>query len=83
MRGREWGKLVDVVHDQAYARVVGPYSHELEVCPNLTGVDGKLMSSTTRNTLMRLLMRLPQRRMLMGSCVMSRFIDDGRIYADI
>jgi H3 lysine-79-specific histone-lysine N-methyltransferase len=32
MRGREWGKLVDVVHDQAYARVVGPYSHELEVC---------------------------------------------------
>jgi len=34
MRGREWGKLVDVVHDQAYARVVGPYSHELEVCPN-------------------------------------------------
>ena len=32
MRGREWAKLVDVVHDQAYARVVGPYSHELEVC---------------------------------------------------
>ena len=32
MRGRECAKLVDVVHDQAYARVVGPYSHELEVC---------------------------------------------------
>jgi H3 lysine-79-specific histone-lysine N-methyltransferase len=32
MRGREWARLVDVVHDQAYARVVGPYSHELEVC---------------------------------------------------
>jgi H3 lysine-79-specific histone-lysine N-methyltransferase len=31
MKGREWAKLVDVVHDQAYARVVGPYSHELEV----------------------------------------------------
>jgi H3 lysine-79-specific histone-lysine N-methyltransferase len=31
VKGREWGKLVDVVHDQAYARVVGPYSHELEV----------------------------------------------------
>lgn len=28
---REWAKLVDVVHDQAYSRVVGPYSNELEV----------------------------------------------------
>lgn len=31
VRAREWAKLVDVVHDQAYSRVVGPYSNELEV----------------------------------------------------
>ena len=40
MRGREWANLVDVVHDQAYARVVGPYSHELEVCLSITEVMG-------------------------------------------
>jgi hypothetical protein len=71
MRGREWGKLVDVVHDQAYARVVGPYSHELEVCPNSLVHDVGLIGSTTRNTLMRSLRRLLQRRMRTGSCVMS------------
>lgn len=27
-----WSGLVDVVHEQAYSRVVGPYSNELEVC---------------------------------------------------
>ena len=73
MRGREWGKLVDVVHDQAYARVVGPYSHELEVCPYSTYGDGVLMISTTRNTLMRSPMRLLQRRMRTGNCVMSMY----------
>lgn len=26
-----WSEIVDVVHEQAYSRVVGPYSHELEV----------------------------------------------------
>lgn len=31
VKAREWAKLVDVVHDQAYGRVVGPYSNELEV----------------------------------------------------
>ena len=35
VKGREWAKLVDIVHDQAYARVVGPYSHELEVSHDL------------------------------------------------
>ncbi|ORY34276.1 S-adenosyl-L-methionine-dependent methyltransferase [Naematelia encephala] len=29
----EWSKLVDVVHEQAYSRAVGPYSHELEHHP--------------------------------------------------
>lgn len=28
-----WSGIVDFVHDQAYSRVVGPYSNELEVCP--------------------------------------------------
>lgn len=28
---REWSGLVDCVHDQAYSKVVGPYSNELEV----------------------------------------------------
>lgn len=27
----EWSRIVEVVHDQAYSRVVGPYSNELEV----------------------------------------------------
>lgn len=27
----EWSKLVDVVHEQVYSRVVGPYSNELAV----------------------------------------------------
>lgn len=31
MKAREWSILVDTVHDQAYSRVVGPYSNELEV----------------------------------------------------
>lgn len=31
VKAREWAKLVDVVHDQAYSRIVGPYSNELEV----------------------------------------------------
>jgi hypothetical protein len=26
-----WSGIVDFVHDQAYSRVVGPYSNELEV----------------------------------------------------
>lgn len=30
---REWAALVDFVHDQAYSRVVGGYSHELEHHP--------------------------------------------------
>jgi H3 lysine-79-specific histone-lysine N-methyltransferase len=28
-----WSGIVDFVHDQAYSRVVGPYSNELEVSP--------------------------------------------------
>ena len=31
LRKREWGRLVEVVNEQAYARVVGPYSNELAV----------------------------------------------------
>ena len=31
MKWIEWSRLVEVVHDQAYARIVGPYSNELEV----------------------------------------------------
>lgn len=31
VKAREWAKLVDTVHDQAYSRIVGPYSNELEV----------------------------------------------------
>ena len=31
----EWSRMVDLVHDQAYSRVVGPYSHELEVSVDL------------------------------------------------
>jgi H3 lysine-79-specific histone-lysine N-methyltransferase len=31
VKAREWAKLVDIVHDQAYSRIVGPYSNELEV----------------------------------------------------
>jgi H3 lysine-79-specific histone-lysine N-methyltransferase len=38
VKAREWAKLVDVVHDQAYARVVGPYSNELEV--SVEGCEG-------------------------------------------
>ncbi|WVR03485.1 hypothetical protein IAU60_000476 [Kwoniella sp. DSM 27419] len=32
-KAREWSTLVDFVHDQAYSRVVGPYSNELEHHP--------------------------------------------------
>jgi hypothetical protein len=35
--------------------------------------EGRLIDSTTRNTLMRLLMRLLQRKMRTGSCVMSMY----------
>ena len=31
LTGEEWSNLVDKVHEQAYARVVGPYSEQLEV----------------------------------------------------
>lgn len=31
LKGKEWSALVEMVHDMAYSRVVGPYSHELEV----------------------------------------------------
>lgn len=31
VKAREWAKLVDIVHDQAYSRIIGPYSNELEV----------------------------------------------------
>ncbi|WVW81966.1 hypothetical protein I302_103969 [Kwoniella bestiolae CBS 10118] len=33
MKKKEWSVLVDFVHDSAYSRVVGPYSHELEHHP--------------------------------------------------
>ncbi|KAK8845461.1 hypothetical protein IAR55_006174 [Kwoniella newhampshirensis] len=33
MKSRDWSILVDAVHDQAYSRVVGPYSNELEHHP--------------------------------------------------
>ena len=28
---KEWSNVVEVVHEQAYSRVVGPYSNDLEV----------------------------------------------------
>lgn len=31
MKMAEWEEMVDFVHDQAYSRVVGPYSNALEV----------------------------------------------------
>lgn len=31
MTGREWSEMVERVNEMAYARVVGPYSNELEV----------------------------------------------------
>jgi H3 lysine-79-specific histone-lysine N-methyltransferase len=30
---QDWSKVVEVVHEQAYSRVVGPYSNELEHHP--------------------------------------------------
>ena len=31
MKVKEWSRLVETVHDMAYARIVGPYANELAV----------------------------------------------------
>jgi len=31
MKAEEWSRVVEMVHDMAYSRVIGPYSYELEV----------------------------------------------------
>lgn len=35
----EWSEMVEIVHEQAYSRVVGPYSDQLEVSGSLVGRD--------------------------------------------
>lgn len=80
MRAREWSALVDVVHDQAYSRVVGPYSNELEVgrricrCTNrvfdpahLTFVMRASLCSITPNIPRKSPKQSAERKMLMES----------------
>ena len=75
-RAQEWSALVESVHDQAYSRVVGQYSNELEVgrIPHFTGdrvADEGV--SIIRNIRMKWRGRSRTRRTRMGSCVISEW----------
>lgn len=64
---KTWSEIVETVHEQAYSRIVGPYSNELEVSDIWVEEKGDLTSSIIRNILMRWLGLSRRKRMRMGN----------------